>query len=543
MLQNNGRIRHALLCGLPSSASALAGLLALCCATAGCGVGSVDPTMQPGGDGSGGSSAASGGSSSTGTTIGPDFTLRAEFSGPCTRADIVDANLGNSAESFVRAAFCQVNGSEPSADAVSSWAAKLKASSHDANGAPVSDASGAPLAEVRRIDVVQQLCMDAGRTCAFGAFSYSDPWLTQPDLMAPCTRSGTRDVGAVLMFFNHCPGNTNCQMWWANTHAEGMTGVSPLLSFAPTTSGAYAPENPGFWRRELLDAAYAGVQFFLLNTYGPDLSASVDPLAQLGKALDETKGAVKIGLFDDTSGWGTSGAFSSLPDLSNSSAAAQAIYTAKWKPFFSRVPQKYWYLVNGRPLVYFYNAGNLKNPQTSTGTVTALSALFKADFGVAPFISVDDGYYDSTMNTVADARFHWNPLTCRTNAFGSCVAGEQMSESNLNGVKFDHFMVKWDPIGRSTNGRDTRCLVPLVNNVCPTPVPPIALASDGLYKDDTLLKQRLIDSASAQIAVIATWNDMGEGTGIARNYDYYAGGNWLEPDAFIKDIRASQCSN
>ena len=71
----------------------------------------------------------------------------------------------------------------------------------------------------------------------------------------------------------------------------------------------------------------------------------------------------------------------------------------------------------------------------------------------------------------------------------------------------------------------------------------IATANDGLYKDETLLKARLADSASAQIAVIATWNDMGEGTGITRNYDYFAGGAWLEPDAFIKDIRASQCSN
>jgi hypothetical protein len=43
--------------------------------------------------------------------------------------------------------------------------------------------------------------------------------------------------------------------------------------------------------------------------------------------------------------------------------------------------------------------------------------------------------------------------------------------------------------------------------------------------------------------VIATWNDMGEGTGITRNYDYYAAGEWLEPDAFLKDIRATQCSN
>jgi hypothetical protein len=57
------------------------------------------------------------------------------------------------------------------------------------------------------------------------------------------------------------------------------------------------------------------------------------------------------------------------------------------------------------------------------------------------------------------------------------------------------------------------------------------------------LKTRLQESADSQITVIATWNDMGEGTGITRNFDYFAGGAWLEPDAFIKDIRATQCSN
>jgi hypothetical protein len=268
------------------------------------------------------------------------------------------------------------------------------------------------------------------------------------------------------------------------------------------------------------------MQFFLLNTYGPDLSTPIDSLAQLTKALDDTGGVMKIGLFDDTSTWGKAqGVFATAPSLSDPNAAAATIYNAKWKPFFTRVPQKYWYLFNGRPLIYFYNSGTLQPPATSAGTVTALSALFKADFGVAPFIVVDDGYYDANMNNVADARFKWDTFQCGgAGANGSCVPNEQMSESNLNGVKLDHFMVKWDPLGRDHPGK-------------------IAAASDGLYKDETLLKQRLIDSASAQIAVIATWNDMGEGTGVNRNYDYFANGAWLEPDAFLKDIRATQCSN
>ena len=36
-------------------------------------------------------------------------------------------------------------------------------------------------------------------------------------------------------------------------------------------SAVYSPSEPGFWRRELLDAKYAGLQFLMLNTYGPDI--------------------------------------------------------------------------------------------------------------------------------------------------------------------------------------------------------------------------------------------------------------------------------
>jgi len=50
----------------------------------------------------------------------------------------------------------------------------------------------------------------------------------------------------------------------------------------------------------------------------------------------------------------------------------------------------------------------------------------------------------------------------------------------------------------------------------------------------------LAESSDADLLVLATWNDLGEGTGVHRNYDYYAGGKWLEPDHFMRLIRDSQ---
>ena len=93
----------------------------------------------------------------------------------------------------------------------------------------------------------------------------------------------------------------------------------------------------------------------------------------------------------------------------------------------------------------------------------------------------------------------------------------------MNGVTLDHFMVKWDTVGRDRPGA-------------------IAAASDHIIKNTSVLSQRIADSASADIAVIATWNDLGEGTGIERNYDYYIAGAWADPTAFMKVTRAAQCA-
>jgi hypothetical protein len=51
----------------------------------------------------------------------------------------------------------------------------------------------------------------------------------------------------------------------------------------------------------------------------------------------------------------------------------------------------------------------------------------------------------------------------------------------------------------------------------------------------------LAESENADLATIGTWNDLGEGTGIERNYDYFVAGSWLPPHAFMRLVRAAQC--
>jgi len=117
------------------------------------------------------------------------------------------------------------------------------------------------------------------------------------------------------------------------------------------------------------------------------------------------------------------------------------------------------------------------------------------------------------MDGIADGRFTWDTL--RSN---------KISQTTVGATTLDHFMVQWDSLGRDSPGA-------------------VATSTDRILKGTTLLDTMLKSSTDAQIAVIATWNDLGEGTGIERNYDYYGGGAWLPPTAFMGLTRASQCSD
>jgi Domain of unknown function (DUF5010) len=436
------------------------------------------------------------------SAIGGTYTLNPEWTGPCKASvGAIDVNLGNSPESFVTAAYCQINGTMPPADTVTNWVNQLLTVSY-----------------VRRIDVVRTLCILAGKTC--GLF-YSNPWATEVLPTTTCARTTTRDVGAVMMFFFNCPGGINCGLDWANTHAWGMLDTDATYGFGADPTGFYTPNNVGFWFRELLDARYAGLQFVLPNVYGYDIQPGTGELANLESALDAIDamgGGMQVGLFNDTWAWGNpaGGTLQNpAPNLADTEDSAQRIYAVEWKPFFQGISKPHWYTVNGAPLIYFYNAGTLTPTSGASAVIARLKQLFLADFGVTPFVDVDHGY--GTVAS-ADAQFVWD-------TFDGFPATNLGSATTVTGnLTFDNAMVKWDSLGRDDPGA-------------------IATSTTRIFKGPEILDSVLQSSTSANLLLLETWNDLGEGTGITRNYDYYYQGQWLTPDAFMGAIRASQCSN
>jgi hypothetical protein len=414
------------------------------------------------------------------------------------RREVVDVNLGHTPESFVRAAFAQLTGESAPQVVVQRWARELKNDTR-----------------LRRVDVVRALAQThAGeRVCVLG---YGDPWLGHAELEGALPRGTARQVGAVFMFFFDCPGGVNCGADWANTHALGMQQPHELYGFEPGSRGYYSPTEAGFWKRELLDAKWAGLDFLLLNVYGPDLQQG--KLAPLRRALANLADPVKLALFDDTWTWGKPyfGPFwQKTPDLREPESAARTIWESKWRPFFHAIDSQHWYRFKGRPLIYFYNGGTLEPRACASRTVAALKRHFRETFGEEAFLCVDRAFFeDSEMPEVADASFDWFTFDLP----------EKRSRSLLHGHVFDHAMVRWDSVGRDRPGE-------------------LATSSDLIVKDSALLEQVLSDSSDAELLVLATWNDLGEGTGIHRNYDYYVCGHWLSPEHFMRKIRMSQSTD
>lgn len=435
----------------------------------------------------------------------PQFILKPEWTLQNMPEDfvpgkVIDVNLGHTYEKQIQAVWFQLTGTLPSMEELGKWQSMLKKNPR-----------------WRRIDLAVKISESLGKT---PQYSYSDPWQKQQRLLSAPEKKIKRDIGAVCMYFFRCPnGVVNAKLSWANNHAPGMKTPAEICKIKPSDSGYYNPKNPGFWLMELLDARYAGLQFLLLNTYGPDLEeGKLKPINEAfieieKMGLDKT---VKIGLFDDTWSWGKpyfKKSWEQIPDMNYPEKCAKMIFEAKWKPFFKTIPRKHWYLVKGKPMIYFYNGGTIKNKKNSAQVFKQLKQMFKDEFGVEPYLCSDSAFWELGTARFADNKFRW---------FFIDKNAEDASFTK-DGVTLTHAMVRWDDTAR-LNKQQERAVIP----------------EDKIYKDDILLKRLLNETKNSDILVIATWNDLGEGTGINRCVDYYWDEKWQKPTHFMDLIRTSQ---
>lgn len=181
----------------------------------------------------------------------------------------------------------------------------------------------------------------------------------------------------------YMPYNNTADAWWDNLLAEELQARLPVLMFA--TRGAYT-----------------------LNTSDTTGPGNMNPrrLTSLLNAINRANAGslVKLACFVDTPSMeGIYTNFHSLPggtvmDMSVSSDWNDVFWLRGIKPWFDTIPSKYWYEIDGRPVIQFWSLSNMwfshQNGNASQ-MLQYVEAQFKATYGLDPVFILDTPWVNS----------------------------------------------------------------------------------------------------------------------------------------------------
>jgi hypothetical protein len=255
-----------------------------------------------------------------------------------------------------------------------------------------------------------------------------------------------------------------------------------------------------------LDARYAGLQFVIPDVYGYDIQpgtgALAEPRAPPSTTIASMGGGMQVGLFNDTWAWGEAvGGPLHEPraePLRHRGRSAAHLLPSSGSRSSRGSRNLNWYTVNGAPLIYFYNAGTLLPTSGSERRHRSAEAALHGRLR---------GRRPSSTSTAGTEPSHRAPTRSSpgtpSRSFPSTNLDTDGDHDRRN-LTFDNAMVKWDSLGRDIAGGHRRFK-----------------RNADRSRDPTILDTVLQASANANVLLLATWNDLGEGTGITRNYDYY----------------------
>ncbi|MEN6427530.1 MAG: DUF5010 domain-containing protein [Phycisphaerales bacterium] len=265
---------------------------------------------------------------------------------------------------------------------------------------------------------------------------------------------------------------------------------SDALTTHPADMAAISFRSVAWHKRQLADMIDADMDFLMPVFWGVPGKydgwsfVGLPPLVEAHSALEkEELMPPAIGLFYDTSilqhnGFNADGS-SYHVDLSTE-FGREWFYLAI-RDFFSLIPPTKWARVDGRPIVFLYDASFAKK-QDPERQFTHTKARFKEDFGIEPFIVKCAGWQGD-----ADAIYAW----------GGAVRGPIIFRETIAlGPGYDHSAVP---------GRE----------------PLIVERQDGRTYIDRWTKALQLNPAVRPWMVhVETWNEWHEGTDIAHSREY-----------------------
>jgi hypothetical protein len=278
--------------------------------------------------------------------------------------------------------------------------------------------------------------------------------------------------------------------WYdVNTGSYTVENGSDLLTLHPPAADLSTLDyNLVSWhQQQLADMTAAGIDV-ALPVYRAD-SGSTTTWSQTGlrnmvtaaQALIQagTPGPM-IGMFDDTS---------SLPDQNNgippdaTTDAGKTLLYQAIHDFFSIVPPNLWATIDGKPIVVLYSSSYVSNYDQST--FDYIVQHFQADFGANPYLIREISWQGVTT----DAAYQW-------------------------GAALDHPYFSGDVVEIGPGFNETNRTK---DEAGPTGVPRIRDRDCGLFYQDGWDE---IQSSSARLVMIETWNELIEATGVCNSQEY-----------------------
>ncbi|NTU86354.1 MAG: DUF5010 domain-containing protein, partial [Chloroflexales bacterium] len=338
-------------------------------------------------------------------------------------------------------------------------------------------------------------------------------------------------LGTFFFYWYHCPKD-ECDAAQLSVTPPGWLAPLPRDG-DPRDGTAYSSINYDWFEGELRDIGATGIDTVFPVSWGdhPHPWFRQDRLDLLVQANGVLEQPLAIGMFIDTTaqqamyndfaadGYRFGADIPRLP-LSDP-RSGYFFYDRHIKGFFERIPREMWATVAGRPIIITYTALCCDDLRLAGELWAAVKAAFARDFGVEPWLIVEDTWFTPealapggdllSIERAADGRYSWGaalngPATHTLRGYTVSSAGPGFDNSRITGIVEPRKQPRERPPGGGT-------------------------PADGAFLRASLAAI----SPAADLALIETWNEWPESTGIARAAYTGVGGQPL-PETFYMEI-------
>jgi hypothetical protein len=344
---------------------------------------------------------------------------------------------------------------------------------------------------------------------------------------------GDSALGTFFFYWYNCP-QRECDAGQLSVVPPGWLGPLPYDD-DERDGTAYSSFNYDWFERELRDMAEIGIDTVFPVSWGdhPHPWFRQDRLDLLVQANGVLERPLQVGMFLDTTaqqamyndfvadGYRFGPGVPQLP--LDDPRSGYFFYDRHIKGFFERVPREMWATHDGRPIIITYTALCCRDMQRAGALWGAVKAAFARDFGVEPWLILEDTWFTPealsveadrrSVDQAADGRYSW----------GTALNGPSTRE--LRGYS----------VSSVGPGFDNRLITGIVD---PRHQPREVAIGGAAPADGAFFKASLAAvPRDTNLVLVETWNEWPESTGIARAAYVGVDGRPLPEDFYMNILR------